>query len=133
MEIQITKEESLILLEEMQEDENKICPNCNGILLWRRGKVKRKSGFGKDYKYTCKECGKAFMLNPINPKIRGEVAKFLINNLMASPQDLSNLIRKYFKTTISRQTIWLFKKFIKENGGGISPTTEVMGILPNML
>lgn len=115
--IQITKEESLQLLEEMQEDTNKMCPHCNGICLWRRGTYKPKTAEKEQVRYTCKECGKFFTLHRITPKIKGQVAEFIVSNLnVISPEDLSKLVHKYFKVSISRQTIYIFKKLlIKKN------------------
>jgi len=118
--IQISKEESLQLLEEMQEDTDKMCPHCNGICLWRRGTYKPKTKDVVQIRYTCTECGRFFTLHRITPKIKGAVAEFIVSNInIISPGDLAKLVHKYFKVSISRQTIYIFKRLMNKEEGEI--------------
>jgi uncharacterized protein YlaI len=114
-EVRISKQDTLELLEEMQEDLTRFCPKCNGIIINKINRKKNWHNHPLNQTYYCDECKHTFTIYSSHKKIRDEIMKFIVlNRDILSIDELSYIIKRKFDMPISTETIRRFFKKMRE-------------------
>ena len=92
------------------------CPRCHGIIIWKSGGHKLKNQ-SITRRYLCNECGLYFRLDKVNPKIKGNIKRFVNKNMEKSLRELSFLIKKHFGLYVSKSAISVYKNKIQNLKG----------------
>lgn len=111
----MNKQEAIQLLEEIGEKEDKLCPKCNSILLWKAGYHINKYGVKRQY-YRCAECDKHFIIKDAfyNSKKSQKIIKFVLKHEGFSYYKISKFVKEELKQHITKRGVELIiKRFSK--------------------